>query len=312
MLVDLTIYKPENIISQFVSGTTSYVVYGAVTINNITGYPFLVIAPSATISQGFIPETIRVNGADGLSVSSVNLKTDFADTISILQHIIPQTETAFIIDKSFEFDGVNEHFRIPNTDLNATLEGTNKAFTMSFMFKRGASGVTMKFSNNVLEFQFTDASIECTVLSPTPGALQANYDSSSLADWHFVTVVIDTANSANNRLYGNAVSQTLVTNTIGTTIGTSAEVYSLGRHWNGTLFFNGNISHTSLVNRVLSQEEVSDLYNGGAPKNPQELFEVDCTWFFNKIVSIILTVFIYIVTFKGLFFSFFNQITMTD
>lgn len=63
------------------SGTVTYVIYGAVSIGSVTGYPTLRITevtPEHTyIDEGFVPEELRV------SLGDINLKTDHLGAVTV-------------------------------------------------------------------------------------------------------------------------------------------------------------------------------------------------------------------------------------
>ena len=70
-----------------VNGTVTYVIYGATTYLEATGYPILrVTEPSASqtyMDKGFLLESDRKDGANG-SVADVNLKSDATNALLLL------------------------------------------------------------------------------------------------------------------------------------------------------------------------------------------------------------------------------------
>lgn len=186
----------------------------------------------------------------------------------------------FSIAKSFYFDGVNQYATIPNSSLNTALEGTNKKFTFNFCIKFSSISNQQIFSNGIIDIQFSATGISFIVRSPTLGILGCNY-SFNTTDFNFITIVVDTENSANNKILIDNVEQTLSNNTLTADISTSGGGYSLFRRSNNTLFYNGYCSSISVINRLLTTTEITNLYKNGKPKNPQSLFGADCVYFFN-------------------------------
>ena len=73
-------------LSTFESGTTTYVVYGAIAVGSVTGYTIKRISTptsTTTIESGFLPESLRVSGANG-SGANVNIQSDLANTLLLL------------------------------------------------------------------------------------------------------------------------------------------------------------------------------------------------------------------------------------
>ena len=70
-----------------VSGTVTYAVYGAKTLNNITGYPVLRITEPSDyqvyLDKGFLLEADRVAGANG-SAAAVDLKVNTVNSVLLL------------------------------------------------------------------------------------------------------------------------------------------------------------------------------------------------------------------------------------
>lgn len=74
-------------LSIMTSGTVTYIIYGATTFNNISGYPILRITePGDTqvyLDKGFLLESLRVSGSN-LSDPLVNIKTDLVNSLLLL------------------------------------------------------------------------------------------------------------------------------------------------------------------------------------------------------------------------------------
>jgi hypothetical protein len=75
-------------LSTFEDGTVTYIIYGTETFGSSTGYPVLrVTAPTSShnyMDKGFLLESSRVAGSNG-SAADVNIKTDFTNTLLLLQ-----------------------------------------------------------------------------------------------------------------------------------------------------------------------------------------------------------------------------------
>lgn len=73
-------------LSTLESGTTTYIVYGAIAVGSVTGYTIKRISTSTgttTIEHAFLPESLRVSGANG-SGANVDLR-DLATAVLLLQ-----------------------------------------------------------------------------------------------------------------------------------------------------------------------------------------------------------------------------------
>ena len=99
-----TTKQPE--IARHVDGINHYVIFGAETIDGVTGYTYLVMVLDDNVNhnhlgQGWIREEDRVTGLNG-SGPNVNLKSNSVDTI-LLINAIPVTlfrvdTTTFTVD----------------------------------------------------------------------------------------------------------------------------------------------------------------------------------------------------------------------
>lgn len=87
-LLNQKLQENESPLSTLADGSNiQYIVYGARTIGNVTGYVIKKIDSGTTnavyITSGFLPESLRVSGANG-SGANVNLQGDLANSLLLL------------------------------------------------------------------------------------------------------------------------------------------------------------------------------------------------------------------------------------
>lgn len=202
--------------------------------------------------------------------------------------------SAFSIDKSFYFDGVDEYFSADSLVANVSSDTVG---TLSVMVKH--TQVIPSLSAIICGFGDADAYTQLNINQQTNGKVRASLSYIGVTRWSVDTdnaidltswTKIDVVqNGTQPVIYinGVAVAQTFTvvvdktffldrmlnidTFTIGGLIYNSSPVYR----------FDGYISQVSYLNTNLSQAQITELYNNGNPKNPQQLFGSNCKFFFN-------------------------------
>lgn len=393
MILDISHYKQENLLSIVKTDSTRYLIYGAKTINGLTGYPVLKYTEDVEgnySKQSFILESLRRDGdaSINLNVTDVNLKTDAINTYNLItiafggviditavgpdmeasscgititdvtqdlssevvvnavQYEFQLTDTVtdvqvsvfntgserfvsldqlsgwlygntynissrvfkdgvwsefgnkclvttldFIIGKSFLFDGVNESFTIPNSDLNSLITGTAVSYSLSFHIKRDVIGGIEKILANYTSV--TDNAINLDFHSGNTlrlrnasglgtGTLQTSDTFTSTSDWLFFTIVVDGNTPANSAIYCNGINKSIGTNTLLADVNSSTGDFFIGSTpLNNNVNFQGNLSSLSLIDRAITESEHIEYYNSGLPLSPVTKFGSDCKWFFN-------------------------------
>lgn len=196
---------------------------------------------------------------------------------------------AFNIANSFYLDGVNEYFTIPNASLINTIAGTNKQFTLNFVFKRQNIGVLQHLIANYTSG--TDFSIYVAISTVNKlqftiydGVLARNLITNETITnqqiWYHVTIKYDGVTPSNSKIIINGVDSTYSSNTLTSTIFNSSTIFKIGNAL--TYYMNVYFQSMYLVDRIVTDEENTNHYNNGKPKNPQSLFGTNCKFFFNS------------------------------
>ena len=200
---------------------------------------------------------------------------------------------SFSIDHSFLFDGVDEHFKIPQAQITDVISGADATATISMLInpsaigsgeylftRRGGGGANFLFEfrlnlTNSIRFNYRNATDTTTdVLNSTTGLL-------STGNWYFISVVLEGSSS---KVYVNAVDRTSSNGILdGKTYGTgTTSFYETNSFNNGSAGgYNGYISHQSIIGLALDQTQQTAFYNGGEPLNPITEYGNDCVWFGN-------------------------------
>jgi len=192
--------------------------------------------------------------------------------------------SAFSIAKSFYFDGVNEYFTIPQADLSSYLSGSGKSFTINLLVKPFLGSVDYLFANNDFSFALrVDASNRLQLIG-RDGAFNYALSTDTLTNgvWQLLTLTYNSSLTLGNRaeMYVNGTILTKSIDTLGVNIDSPTLDYQIGAK-NSTEVFYGYINSFSVLDIPLSQSQITQLYNNGKPKNPQDLFGADCKYFFN-------------------------------
>jgi hypothetical protein len=229
-----------------------------------------------------------------LSSSAVFADTPYSVTIRATDSATPTANTfdklfsvdvlpSFINLNSLRFDGFTEYVNLGNT-LSQTLQETD-TFSISLwvntgdfrdmsLFSTSRSGATNAgidiFLDSTLRLNFK------LINSESGGNLiHVRANPSTTADvWTHYVITYDGTSSAggvNLRRDGGPVPKTNVTDTLtGST--THAQDAVFGKQANSSLkYFDGKLDEISIWDRVLSNAEISEIYNGGSPANLADL-----------------------------------------
>lgn len=191
---------------------------------------------------------------------------------------------SFSIAKSFYFDGLAQYFSIPQADLSTYLSGSGKSFSINFLIKPFLGAVDYLFANNDFSFAIrVDASNKLQFIG-RDGAFLSALSNESLTNgvWQFVTVTYNSSLTLGNRveIYVNGTILTKSIDTLDANIDSPTLDYQIGAK-NSTEGFYGYINSFSVLDIALSQSQITQLYNNGKPKDPQQLFGVNCVYNFN-------------------------------
>ena len=191
------------------------------------------------------------------------------------QWLIPNNENKDKVSNySFQLDGVDDY-----VDLNRPTElisATN--FSISCWFKTPLNALQGLFT------WFSGASGWIELNCSTDGSMVANLTRLSSATygiasagtitantWNNVVMVFDGGGAANAdrlKLYinGSLITFASFSGTIPTQTGTMlSSGLHVGERYNGVNYFNGNIDSYSIFSNSLTQQNVTDIYNGGTP-----------------------------------------------
>lgn len=199
--------------------------------------------------------------------------------------------TAFSIDNSFMFDGVDERFDFPDiiTDLTGKTVGTmgitiNPTDITSTAYLGGVSNGSL---TDWVLIRKVAGKVTAYVLSGGANAWIVTTDNTVLTAgvWSTIDVV---QNGVSPVLYidGVAVAQTFTisANKPAWFSGMSLNYAILGAaRTNGTYtaFFDGHVSSYYILDIALNQTQITDGYNSGKPLDYQDAHGANCLYFFN-------------------------------
>ena len=276
-------------LSVLVSGAITYIVYGVLDVNGIQGYPVFKIVGSGNsteyIAAGFLLESNRKDGANS-STADVNLKTDFENTLLLLQDPtidydgtgefgynpldIPGLQ--LYLNKNLGvntrvaayFDGVNQYLSSASTDFNTTgsfsfggwIYSTDLNKADPIMGKWGTGGrsyMLRREGDNTIGFFISSDGVDSSLFKSTY--------TTSLNTWHFVMGVYDSVNDLVKISFdGNSFEN--FPYTLGLYGSSTADLLFANFSGSG-LHFNGRQDGMVFYNEALSLAEIQGLYNSG-------------------------------------------------
>ena len=203
----------------------------------------------------------------------------------------------FSIKNSFLLDGVDEFFTL-GTQANWTdYTAGSKKFSTFFVIKRGNTGGALVTSlagqygaagSRSFRFTIFNDMLNMGVFDSanSGGFMNGTTALTSTAVWYGIAYTYDPTQSLGSRgkIYLNAVEETLAGDTLKADAKILAEPVFIGKT-NVSTFGNYNLSSGGLVNRIATQSEITNWYNGGKPKSLIDVFGVDCKDFINPDTS---------------------------
>lgn len=190
---------------------------------------------------------------------------------------------------SFLFNGTSQYFTSDanaQSRINSLVSATNGKFSLSFWVKPTVLGSvnTIMFGNSALasrniEVYFYDSAGSKKLLIQVVGSLGTTYMYKSTTtnftanNWYKIDFTYDGTLSAASRgkIYVNATLDG-ASWTVGgafTQIQSVSTNYLVGALYPIANYFKGNIASFSVISRVLSQGEITSLYNGRKLKDPR-------------------------------------------
>ena len=173
--------------------------------------------------------------------------------------------------KSFDFDGTNDYFAIPQFDYTGThtLEWWFKA-DLSEKYSGGYAGhmLCWGYTPTVRIFLMTDGSIKA-YLHNTNGSITAHASNASVAaeEWTHIAYTADySASEANVYINSSLTDSAIDISALGSWVYDGAsnayDFIDFGRNVNNNnIFFNGRLTNLKIYNRVLSLAEIQQNYN---------------------------------------------------
>lgn len=215
---------------------------------------------------------------DGPDISwTTNTMTDRSgngNTATIINMSTTSSPVAGKLGSALTFDKLNDRVSIsPSSSLN-NLSQFTVAFWMNpkssgqnglgYMFTKASGGNTsflLQMDSSRLDVTINYSSTNLTFVAPYSGSI---YD-----QWQYVVLTWDgTATAANVGLYRNGVAMThnFDTNGVGSRVDDSTYNFIIGDNGNSTRVFDGTIDDFRVYNRVLSAQEIAQLYTSGQSK----------------------------------------------
>ncbi len=215
---------------------------------------------------------------DGPDISwTTNTMTDRSgngNTATITNMSTTSSPVAGKLGSALTFDKLNDRVSIsPSSSLN-NLSKFSVAFWMNpkssgqnglgYMFTKASGGNTsflLQMDSSRLDVTINYSSTNLTFVAPYSGSI---YD-----QWQYIVMTWDgTATAANVGLYrnGTAMSHSFDTNGVGSRVDDSTYNFIIGDNGNSTRVFDGAIDDFRIYNRVLSTQEIAQLYTSGQSK----------------------------------------------
>jgi hypothetical protein len=182
---------------------------------------------------------------------------------------------------SFVFDGIDDFISVANIDLSSTNKVTVSCWVKVLNYRETAnsSNIVFEFSSNfnsntgAFVAAFADGSAVNSSLYPVVLGIRGNsgynlagYSKTLVNDlsWHHWACIFDTSLSGNeNILYIDGVLRTSISTPIQSDNSSNFGNYKLfiGNRDSSNIAGNANISHVSMHNRALTQQEILQNYN---------------------------------------------------
>ena len=169
------------------------------------------------------------------------------------------------VNSAFNFDGVNDWININNSNsLNPTSEITISAWvnTLAYNVSNASMVVNKGWDQgpghyDILVFSSNNKSrfvIGSNIYVESNSIINLN-------QWTLITVSID---SLTMKIYINGALDHTVLQNNNNSFGTNTDPLYIGKHDynNAPYYFNGKIDDIGIWNRALTQQEITDLYNG--------------------------------------------------
>ena len=194
---------------------------------------------------------------------------------------------SFVNDYSLLFDGVNDYVDCGSI---ATLQSTSQ-HSLSAWFKTSdrtkrqgilkwynGTGQWIEMSMSTTEFLFIPSGVSGYGKTPSSGV--------SNGVWNHVVMVFDgsaTGNSNRLKAYlnGAALSLSFTGSIPTTTTAMTGGSFKIGERFVGQDYFLGNIDEPAVFDYALTQTNVTDIYNSGAPTDLNSLTTAPAHWYRN-------------------------------
>lgn len=175
-------------------------------------------------------------------------------------------DTKGLFGRALQFDGVDDYVDLGNS---ATLNATTDTITISaWVYTDSATDnqpVLSKYNTSPYPFKFTmdfgvrkiDFKINDVTLNSPNGVL-------TVGEWNYVATTYDKNAGGTDEVkhYVNGIQ--VGTSDYSISMGTNSDSWDIGFEDNANRYFNGTIDELRFYNRVLSAQEIKDLYNKGA------------------------------------------------
>ena len=174
---------------------------------------------------------------------------------------IPLATSPKWIDGYYDFDGINDYFQIPDFSLASNI------FTMNIFVNPSltgsGSGMFITPSSNGLDqriaYDYANSRIVMNLASSSDTnerSIATPNNSVEKNKWSMITVTI---NNQNVKIYVNGQLKLESNEALG--IGTWNGIWHFGQRGNDTNYYKGYLDDLSIYKRVLSSDEINDLYN---------------------------------------------------
>ena len=182
--------------------------------------------------------------------------------------LVPNSALSNFSKYSFNFDGMDDYVTVSN---NSNIDFTG-AFSYSVWFKTTDTTSTMALTSNATKFLVQLYSpttrIRCQVFDGSGSVKNVDINASGYNDgnWHHIAFTTDALTTTNGvKVYYDGVltSQGTLSNSGIRSVSTD---WQLGKH-TSTWLYNGLMDEVSLFSSELSAAAVTDIYNGGKPKD---------------------------------------------
>ncbi|MBV1928299.1 MAG: LamG domain-containing protein [Gammaproteobacteria bacterium] len=173
---------------------------------------------------------------------------------------------------SYYFDNSNNYINYDGA-VDSTIEGTAKVFSLRFVLRRTATGISWFFSN--WKAGTNDRSLLCSFRGSDELKMFFSSDGINTSgtwegttqitdeDWHDVIMIY---NNGVVTVYLDGAVESGTSTTIPTTLYATAVSTELGSGNAGANVFEGYKNQFQVTNDVITAQEAIDLWNGGSPR----------------------------------------------